>query len=193
MNINRPLIVVILVVVGCVGALMSADIVFGVSSYKRSDWKHWITSSKHACWTIREDVLERDATSLTSSQPCEDRQGTWSDPYSGETLTSSSDIDIDHVVPLEWAHRHGASAWTKQQKQAYANDLVYIGHLAATHRTLNRSKGSKGPSDWKPPSPRFWCAYAHRWAAIVVTWNLQPRQPDRDALREMLATCERAP
>jgi len=56
-------------------------------------------------------------------------------------------------------------------------------------RAANRSKGDKGPDQWRPPRQEFWCQYAQAWAAVKHVWELQSTQAERQALREMLATC----
>lgn len=35
----------------------------------------------------------------------------------------------------------------------------------------------------------FWCQYAQAWASVKGAWGLTMREPERGALREMLATC----
>lgn len=44
----------------------------------------------------------------------------------------------------------GASEWTTDQRQAFANDLTHPQLLAVTDN-VNESKGDRGPEEWKPP------------------------------------------
>ncbi len=53
----------------------------------------------------------------------------------------------------------------------------------------NYAKGHKGPAQWRPPRQEFWCQYAQAWAAVKHVWELQSTAAERQALREMLATC----
>ena len=115
--------------------------------------------------------------------------GTWLDPFTGRSWTDASDVDIDHMVPLKNAHDSGAWAWDAAQKERYANDLGYPGHLIAVEDGVNASKGASGPEKWKPPDTSSWCQYATDWATIKATWNLTVTQPEYDALRSMLASC----
>jgi hypothetical protein len=48
----------------------------------------------------RETVLKRDGTNVVTSSACAATSGTWVSPYDGATWTASSDVDIDHLVPL---------------------------------------------------------------------------------------------
>ena len=80
-------------------------------------------------------------------------------------------------------------AWSPERKRQYANDLSYEGHLIATKASANRSKGSDGPEDWRPPDRSYWCQYAIDWVTIKETWELTASSAEADALAEMLKTC----
>ena len=56
----------------------------------------------------------------------------------------------------------------------------------------NRSKGSKGPEEWKPPERDYWCQYAIDWVTIKNTWELTANDAEEASLAEMLETCEPA-
>jgi hypothetical protein len=114
--------------------------------------------------------------------------GSWLDPYTGKTLTDSSEIDIDHVVPLANAWRSGANSaeWSTADREAYANDPEA---LLSTDAGANRTKGDKGPEAWKPPNRDYWCEYARRWIWIKSDWNLSVNPAEKSSLRQMLGTC----
>lgn len=42
--------------------------------------------------------------------------GRWISPFTGKVIQNSSEIDIDHVVPLKWAWDHGASKWSREKR-----------------------------------------------------------------------------
>lgn len=187
---------IVLRLVVCAALLLLTTVTsFSQSTYKRSDWPHW--SAVGDCQSTRVVVLTRDSQTPIAwrdhSTKCEVAHGTWSDPYDGSVVNDPLKIDVDHVVPLQWAHEHGGASWTRERKRAYANDTLYVGHLASVSATLNRQKGARGPSQWAPPVESRRCAYAHRWAAILVMWDLRPGDDDREALRRMFATCTGVP
>ena len=93
------------------------------------------------------------------------------------------------MVPLANAHASGAWEWSTSQKRDYANDLTYADHLIAVTASANRSKGSRGPEEWKPPLESYWCDYAVDWVVIKGTWTLTVTQAEWDALVSMLSTC----
>ena len=170
------------------------------SKYDRDEWKHW--KNVRSCWTTREEVLATEAVAGSLSlkdvngnatadlaSACEVVSGTWNDPYSGKTFTNPTDLDIDHMIPLNYAAQHGGQAWDSGKKADYANNLAYAGHLIAVDKGENRSKSDKGPSEWKPSNQADWCQYSTDWVSISSTWNLSVTKADSAALTEMLATC----
>ena len=85
--------------------------------------------------------------------------------------------DIDHIVPLKWAHGHGGDRWTLNQKREFANDPE---NLLATQSSVNRRKGAKGPDQWLPAiNP---CEYATRWKLILEKYGLNVLSVERDSL-----------
>ncbi len=161
-------------------------------SYDRSEWKHWIDEDDDCQNTRQEALLAESAIAVEfrDSRRCEVATGRWTDPYTGSASTNPGDLDIDHMVPLANAHRSGGYAWDEERKSKYANHLAYDAHLIAVTASANRSKGSKGPDEWKPPNRGYWCQYALDWITIKREWELTATEDEADALSEMLDTCE---
>ena len=72
--------------------------------------------------TRRAEILIRDSQTKVSFDGCRVVSGLWNLPYSGGSTTSASQIDIDHIIPLKWAHGHGGDRWSSERKKAFAND-----------------------------------------------------------------------
>jgi hypothetical protein len=166
-------------------------------SYDRDEWNHWI--DVRSCWTVREQVLARDAVELELvdkqgnpttdiNSACEIKGGKWVDFYSGKEITNPRSLDIDHMIPLSYTAQHGGQGWDKQKKQDYANNLEGT-HLIAVSAGENRSKSDQGPSEWKPSDTGYYCEYAKSWTTVASKWQLSITEADAAALREMLATC----
>ncbi|MDA1229096.1 MAG: HNH endonuclease family protein [Chloroflexi bacterium] len=169
-----------------VGAVPSS-----MPAYDRDDWRHWIDSDGD-CQDARQEVLVAESAipvTFESSNQCRVDTGTWTGPYTGTSETDPGSLDIDHMVPLANAHRSGAWAWDAGTKESYANDLSYAGHLIATTASANRSKGAKGPEDWRPAETEYWCQYAVDWITIKSQWDLSATDGELTALVEMLQTC----
>ncbi|GGT01368.1 hypothetical protein GCM10010270_86390 [Streptomyces violaceus] len=69
-------------------------------------------------------------------------------------MESASGLDIDHMVPLAEAWDSGASAWTAQRRERYANDPGQEASLVAVTARSNRSKADQDPAQWLSPPRR---------------------------------------
>jgi hypothetical protein len=157
-----------------------------MTHYSRDRFPHWI-SQGDGCDT-RDVVLKRQGSGVVATATCTVTSGSWFSEYDGTTVTDAHDIDIDHMVPLANAWRTGASAWTDEQREQFANDLARPQLFAVTAKA-NRSKGDQDPSQWRPPRRAFWCTYAQDWVAVKSYWRLSVTTAEKAALEEMLATC----
>jgi len=156
------------------------------TGYSRDKFPHWINQSG-SCDT-REEVLKRDGTGVTVDSSCQPTAGRWYSVYDSTWVNDSSDVDIDHIVPLSEAWKSGASAWTTAKRQEFANNLT-ISQLIAVTASSNRSKGDKDPSAWKPPNTSVHCIYAREWIWVKYTYKLSLQSAEKTALTQMLGTC----
>jgi hypothetical protein len=166
-----------------------------MAGYSREEFPHWASEAARYGWNepdgscnVRDAALIRDGEGVEIDGDCSITAGSWLDPYTGRTLTDSSGVDIDHVVPLANAWRSGAgsAAWSNADREVYANDPEVL--LSADAGT-NRAKGDKGPEAWKPPNQGYWCEYARRWIWIKSDWRLTVNPAEKSSLRQMLGTC----
>jgi hypothetical protein len=156
------------------------------NGYSRDLFPHWNTVSG-SCDT-RETVLKRDGSNVVTSSSCAATSGSWYSPYDGATWTTSSDVDIDHVVPLANAWRTGASGWTQARRTQFANDLTNPQLIAVTDN-VNQSKGDQSPATWKPSRTAYWCTYAKMWVDVKYTYSLTVNATEKSALATMLDRC----
>ncbi len=84
--------------------------------------------------------------------------------------------------------KSGASQWTTQKREHFANDVTRPQLWAVTHE-VNEAKGDKSPGEWKPPLRSFYCTYAEAWVEVKSYWQLAVTAGERDGLASMLATC----
>lgn len=99
---------------------------------------------------------------------------------------TSEAVPIDHVVPLGWAHQHGAAGWTPGQREMFANDLA---ELQPVDQATNTAKSDSGPAAWMPPDRGYWCTYSIRWVQIVHRYALSIDTTDRATLTRTLSGC----
>ncbi len=164
-----------------------------MSGYSREKFDHWSKASEFG-WEAPEDscdvrdaALIRDGDGVEVASGCKVESGTWLDPYTTNTYTDPQDIDIDHVVPLANAWRSGASSWDAAERESYANATDV---LLSVEDNANQEKGDKGPEAWRPPNQEIWCDYSVRWIGIKSGYGLSVNPEEKDALTEMLDTCE---
>ena len=119
--------------------------------------------------------------------------GSWNDPYSGKTITDSSKLDIDHLVPLKEAHESGGFDWDADRRRDYANDLSDPNALIAVDRGLNRQKGASDVSEWLPPNQAYQVEYAKSWVAVKRKWGLTADPAEIAALRKILGPAAELP
>ncbi|EFL93556.1 hypothetical protein HMPREF0574_1286 [Mobiluncus curtisii subsp. curtisii ATCC 35241] len=152
----------------------------------------WMDPDGNGCDT-RADILARDFQSPRfddSAKPCRLTGGTFHDPYTGKTMQFETPpgrkVQIDHVVALGNAWKSGAWAWTKAQREAYANDPSV---LLAADGPANQQKSDASADAWMPSNRNFRCAYARQQIDIKYRWNLTVTAPEKAALLSALAKC----
>ncbi len=164
------------------------------AGYDRDDWPHWDEKVGGGCFTVRDKVLAEESflpveTSMNNSGRCRVVRGLWHDLYTGLTFTESSDVDIDHVVPLKEAHGSGGHAWTREKRRTFANHLNYSHHLIVVDDGTNQTaKSDRDPAGFLPIGS-FQCGYVEIWLRIKRTWGLNMDQAEVDAINAVLADC----
>jgi Protein of unknown function (DUF1524) len=155
------------------------------SGYSRDRFPHWRKAGSNC--DVRDTVLARDGKDIKKSG-CNVTSGIWVSVYDNVTVTVAAEVDIDHMVPLANAWRTGADQWDDGKRGDFANDLDRPQLIAVT-ASSNRSKGDQDPSQWKPPSPTYWCQYAKDWILVKSYWKLNVTKDEKSALADMLGTC----
>lgn len=147
----------------------------------------WIDVDGDGC-DQRSQVLARDLIDPVRKKPgrCAIASGTLADPYTGDTVTEVSKIQIEHVVPAAEMWRSGASKWDLTRRVAAANDLT---NLVAVQGRINQVKGDKTPEEWMPPSTAAHCGYARIYTGVKAKHGLTVTAPEKTALNRALDTC----
>lgn len=149
-------------------------------------WK--IDPHDGSCLDVRGQVLQRDSETRVATRESRNRcvvvSGRWVDPYSGQTYTSASEIDIDHMVPLKNAYDNGGWRWSAEKRCHYFNFVESKGHLLSVSQRENSAKGDSSPADYLPPLRSAQCGYLKNWLSIKLTWGLTLPAHEADAIRE---------
>jgi len=159
-----------------------------ITSYNRKSWPHWVDSD-HDCQNTRAEILIRDSNKpvkFKRNKGCNVTWGEWLDPYTLQTFTKASDIDIDHIIPLAHAHKYGAANWSKKQKRAFANDYD---NLLAVEDNANQEKSAQAPHQWMPENIGYHCEYLRKWNHIKGKYNLGSSNQEKHFIAGKLKSC----
>lgn len=159
--------------------------------YTRDKFRHWNSGQNPSdgCNTRNEVLIAEAVEPPTVGAGCKLTGGTWWSYYDATTVSGPSGLDIDHMVPLAEAWDSGASAWTAQRREAYANDLDAPSSLVGVTARSNRSKSDQDPGTWMPPSGEVHCQYAAEWTATKLRWGLAADPQEQAELLRLAEQC----
>ncbi|GAB2883743.1 DUF1524 domain-containing protein [Microbulbifer echini] len=160
-------------------------------TYERDEWLPKWSDVDRDCQDTRHELLIRYSLSpvtFTRSNGCKVDTGLWLDPYTGSFYSRASDLDVEHIVPLKWAHDHGGAKWSRKLKRQFAED---IDNLWLVDDGRNQSKGHKGPDQWMPPYAPVGKIYVQRFISIVEKYNLSLSSAESQQLRSMVGKSEK--
>jgi len=166
-----------------------------MTGYSRDEFgPAWKDVDHNGCDT-RNDILGRDLDGVTfkaGTHDCIVLTGTLPDPYSGRSIaftrgqTTSSAVQIDHVVPLGDAWRTGAQLLSAATRELLANDPL---NLLAVDGPLNGQKSDGDAATWLPPSKAVRCGYVARQVAVKQRYHLWVTTSEKAAITRILDTC----
>ncbi|WP_354253823.1 HNH endonuclease family protein [Arthrobacter sp. UYEF21] len=154
----------------------------------------WADVDRNGCDT-RNDILARDLQGETfkpGTQNCVVATGMLADKYTATTInfvrgnTTSSAVQIDHLVALSDAWQKGAQQLSPEQRKQLANDPL---NLMAADGPTNGAKGDKDAATWLPPNKAFRCEYVVRQTAVKAKYHLWATQAEHDAIAGILTAC----
>ena len=156
--------------------------------YRRHDYMNYWIDKDGDCRNLRHEMLERQSleeVKFKTTKNCSVERGLWVDPYTNKSVKLASDLDVDHVIPLAYAHQSGGSVWSGLEKRQFAMDED---NLLLVDDAENSRKGAKGPSQYLPVKG-FHCEYARIWQAVSEKYNLSLLAADRLTLTSVLNRC----
>lgn len=154
----------------------------------------WSDIDHNGCDT-RNDILNRDLTNTThknGTHNCVVLTGTLNDPYTATTInfqrgqSTSSKVQIDHVVALSNAWQTGAQQLTPTSRLALANDPY---NLLAVDGSANQQKSDGDAATWLPANKSYRCEYVARQIGVKTKYSLWVTQAEHDAMANVLSSC----
>lgn len=153
-----------------------------------ADTARGVPYARNGCGT-RNDLLARDGEQVRyrRGSDCVVIAMSLRDPYTGRTIRwrkqRADQVQVDHVVPMSYGWRMGASRWPMAKRMRMANDPL---NLIPVYGGANQAKGGSGPASWLPPLRRIRCAYVVRFAQVSLKYGLPVTRADKAV---MLAQC----
>ncbi|MEK2645323.1 GmrSD restriction endonuclease domain-containing protein [Bdellovibrio sp. BCCA] len=162
----------------------------GEDYIRKLHFGRWINDpTDDTCMNTRAKVLVRDSedeVTYRNDKKCVVEAGRWYDNYTNQELTSSRQIQIDHLVPLKNAYLSGAFKWDYKTRCLYANYMGYKDHLISAESHQNMSKGDRGPEGYLPPELSYRCQYVKNWLTVKLIWRLNMTPDEVQAIHEVV-------
>lgn len=140
----------------------------------------------------RNDILARDLDDISKQDKCVVFSGILDDPYTGDRIdfqrgqSTSSKVQIDHIVALSDAWNSGASHWNESKLRAFGNDPY---NLAAVDGTANTQKSNSSADEWLPANAAARCLYVATQVGVKEHYALTVTQTEAQKMREVLGSC----
>lgn len=156
--------------------------------YDREDYNHWIDRDGDCQDERHELLIDSSSTRVTfrDRSQCYVDTGRWYDPYTDRIYSDSSDLHIDHIVSLKYAHERGAHAWPPKLKERFANDRQ---NLIVTEAGANMSKSARGPAEWLPPNQQYRCEFLAKFDAVMDKYQLDYQAREQRVINRMKNAC----
>lgn len=143
---------------------------------------------------MRDKILARDLMNVTfrSETDCDVMTGTLNDPYTGKVIqytrgaTTSSAVQIDHVVAISDAWQKGAQQLSPAERAQLGNDPL---ELLAVDGPANNNKSDGDAATWLPPNKAYRCRYVARQIAVKIKYRLWVTEAEKAAMSGILQTC----
>ncbi|WP_427135797.1 GmrSD restriction endonuclease domain-containing protein [Pseudarthrobacter sp. S9] len=165
------------------------------TGYSREQFgQAWADVDRNGCDT-RNDMLRRDLTALAlklGTRDCVVLSGVLNDPYTATAInflrgnSTSTAVQIDHVVALSDAWQKGAQQLSPAQRLSFANDPL---NLLAVDGPTNIRKSDGDAATWLPPNKSYRCDYVARQISVKSSYGLWVTQAEHDAMARVLADC----
>jgi hypothetical protein len=141
----------------------------------------------------RDYILRRDLENETFSagRGCQVASGRLLDPYTNKRIdfvrsgSTSSRVQIDHVVSLSDAWQKGAQQQSFATREAFANDPL---NLLAVDGPTNASKSDSDAASWLPPNRNYWCPFVARQVAVKAKYKLWMTSAEKSRISEILTS-----
>lgn len=157
----------------------------------------WLDEDMDGCNTRQEVLIRESSTARPIDVHCSLSRGLWFSLWDGVITENWSDIAIAHMIPLAEAWESGASAWTTEQRIAFANDLSVRSTLQTATSTVIQARGDQDVSEWLPGLDERdeegklsgQCLYVAQWVTVKSAWELTVDPEELEVLTDFEVRC----
>ena len=157
------------------------------TGYSRDEFQHWIDADGDGCNTRNEVLIAEADDPVTVGGGCSLSGGRWFSYYDRVSWTQTSDVDIDHLVPLAEAWDSGARTWSDATRRDFANDLGDYRTLVGVTDDVNQAKGDQDIAQWLPTYDK--CRYLGEFVAVKLRWRLTVDSGEKAAMSSLASSC----
>lgn len=157
------------------------------AAFDRESFGSWIDADMDGCNTRNEVLLAEAINAPKIGSKCVLSGGKWLSPYDGKYHDRVTSLAVDHLVPLNEAWRSGASNWSAEQREAYANDLEDSRVLNAITSSLSAAKKDRDLKNWLPEKGK--CEYIEAWVAIKARYSLTVDEGEMAVIKKYYKSC----
>ena len=157
------------------------------TGYSRDRFQHWIDADGDGCNSRNEVLIAEADDPVTVGGGCALSGGRWFSYYDRVSWTQTSDVDIDHMVPLAEAWDSGARSWTDAVRRDFANDLGDYRTLVGVTDNVNQAKGDQDIAQWLPTYDK--CRYLGEFVAVKLRWRLTVDSAEKSAMSSLASSC----
>jgi len=97
----------------------------GIPPYDRDAFGYGWQDKDGDCQDTRAEVLivrSAQPARFASHDQCRVIAGRWQSLFTGDYLHDADEVQIDHLIALEWAWQRGAWQWSEERRERFAND-----------------------------------------------------------------------
>ena len=105
-------------------------------------------------------------------------------PYENSCFDSYRDVQVEHIVSRNEAHKSGMCERDIVERYKLGNDLL---NLTLASGSVNRFKSNKDPGEWEPDHNKCW--YVYRVIEVKRKYDMSIDERERDAMKRILADC----
>jgi hypothetical protein len=157
------------------------------TGYDRDLFPHWVDADGDGCHSRNEVLIAEADDPPTVGSGCSLSGGRWFSYYDRVSWTNTSDVDIDHMVPLAEAWDSGARTWSTATRQLFANDLGDYRTLVGVTDNVNQAKGDQDIAEWLPQYDQ--CRYLREYVAVKHRWGLSVDAAEKSAMNSLGSGC----